>query len=119
MRTEKLIFNLYPKKGLIRVGADADVVVWDPDFKKVISAKTHHHKTDFNIFEGLEVYGKAAYTFSNGNLVWNGKDLLNQHKGKYIKRDPFGYVFRRHSNYTQTNDPLNFKVDRCKTQKPC
>jgi len=47
------IFNLYPKKGIIREGADADVVIWDPNFSKVISASTHHHKADFNIFEGL------------------------------------------------------------------
>jgi dihydropyrimidinase len=43
---------MYPRKGIIRVGADADVVVWDPDFKKIIKAANHHHKVDFNIFEG-------------------------------------------------------------------
>ena len=44
---------MYPQKGTIRVGADADIVIWDPNFSKVISAATHHHKADFNIFEGL------------------------------------------------------------------
>lgn len=43
------IFNLYPRKGRIEVGADADVVVWNPNGKRVISAKRHHHKVDFNI----------------------------------------------------------------------
>ena len=60
------IFNMYPKKGLIRAGSDADLVIWDPNHKRIISSSTHAHKVDFNIFEGQEVYGKADYTFSNG-----------------------------------------------------
>ena len=44
---------MYPNKGLIRQGSDADVVVWDPSIKKVITAKNHHQKVDFNIFEGM------------------------------------------------------------------
>ncbi len=103
---------MYPRKGVIREGSDADVVIWDPNFSRIISAKTHHHNNDFNIFEGMQVYGKAEHTFSNGNLVWDGKEFHNQHKGKYIKRGIFGYTFRRHQAWTTTNDPLNFKVDR-------
>ena len=87
---------MYPNKGVIREGADADLVIWDPNFKKVISAKTHHHSIDFNIFEGMEVYGKAVHTFSRGELVWDGKNFLNQHKGKFVQRKPFGYTYRRH-----------------------
>lgn len=90
------IFNMYPQKGTIRVGSDADIVIWDPNYSRVISAATHHHKNDFNIFEGLEVYGKAEHTFSNGRLVWDGKNFLNQHQGKYIKRGTFGYTYNRH-----------------------
>lgn len=108
------IFNMYPNKGIIREGADADVVIWDPNFSKVISAATHHHKHDFNIYEGLQVYGKAVNTFSRGELVWDGKDFLNQQKGKFIKRGTHGYTYRRHTAYTSTNDPINFKVDRTK-----
>ena len=87
------IFNLFPKKGIIRVGADADVVVWNPNSKRTITCKNHHQKVDYNVFEGMEVYGAANYTFSNGRMVWNGKDFLNQQKGKYIARKPFGIVF--------------------------
>lgn len=103
---------MYPNKGVIRQGADADVVVWDPKHRKIISAKHHHQKVDYNVFEGMEVFGKACYTFSRGNLVWDGEKFHNQHKGKYIKRNPFGYAFARHKMYTEANDPLKLKVDR-------
>jgi dihydropyrimidinase len=46
---------MYPRKGVIKAGADADVVIWDPNYKHTISSRTHHHKVDFNIFEGLDV----------------------------------------------------------------
>lgn len=106
------IFNMYPNKGVIRVGSDADVVIWDPSYSRIISAQSHHHKVDFNIFEGLQVYGRAETTFSNGKMVWDGKNFHNQHQGKYVKRGTFGYTYRRHGAWTSANDPLNFKVDR-------
>jgi dihydropyrimidinase len=105
------IFNMYPRKGVIREGADADLVIWDPNFSRVISAATHHHKTDFNIFEGQTVYGKAEKTFSNGRLVWDGQ-FHDQHLGRFIQRGSFGYTYGRHSAWTAANDPLKFKVDR-------
>ena len=103
---------MFPRKGIIRVGADADVVIWDPNHKHTISHKTHHQKVDYNVFEGMEVSGKALYTFSNGRLVWKTGEFLNQHQGKFVEREPFGFVYGRHKHWTQTNDPLNFKVDR-------
>lgn len=53
------IFNLYPRKGVISIGSDADVIVLDPNIKHVISAKTHHSKMDTNIYEGKEIKGKV------------------------------------------------------------
>ena len=55
------IFNIHPKKGCLNVGADADVVIWDPEGTRVISAETHHQNIDFNIHEGMEVKGIPAY----------------------------------------------------------
>jgi len=106
------IFNMYPNKGVIREGADADIVIWDPNLKKIISAKAHHHAHDFNVFEGMEVYGRAENTFSRGELVWDGKSFHNQHQGKFVERKTHGFTYRRHSAWTKLNDPLNFKVDR-------
>ena len=65
------IFNLYPRKGIIQVGSDADIVVWNPNSTRVISAKTHHHAGDFNIFEGMKVKGNADTTIVRGEIVWH------------------------------------------------
>ena len=59
------IFNCYPAKGLISPGSDADIIVWNPDKTRTISAKTHHHAVDFNIFEGIfkHVYFHQVFFF--------------------------------------------------------
>lgn len=69
------IFGLYPRKGAMRVGADADIVIWDPEASRTISAKTHHQNIDFNIFEGQTVTGVATHSFSRGLLAWVNGDL--------------------------------------------
>lgn len=90
------LFGLYPRKGVLQPGADADVVVWDPMSKRIVSAKTHMHKCDFNIFEGMELQGLAAYTISRGRVVWENKGVVDDaHKGKgqYIPRQAFASAF--------------------------
>ena len=62
-------------QGSISVGADADIVVWNGFQRRVISAKTHHHAVDFNIFEGMEVFGVADVTISRGRVVWRDGTL--------------------------------------------
>ncbi|MEM7160652.1 MAG: dihydropyrimidinase [Myxococcota bacterium] len=81
------IFNIFPRKGAIMKGADADIVVWDPNATRTISAKTHHQNIDFNIYEGMEVTGNAAVTVSRGMVVWeNGELKTERGRGKYIDR---------------------------------
>lgn len=84
------IFNIHPQKGSMAVGADADVVIWDPEASRTISKDTHHQNVDFNIYEGMEVTGVAATTLSRGRVVWEDGQLKTERgTGKYIKRKPF------------------------------
>jgi dihydropyrimidinase len=88
------IFNIFPRKGSVSVGADADLVVWDPAASRVISAKTHHQNVDFNVFEGMEVTGLARSTIAHGKLVWHdGKLRAVRGAGRYINRPCFSPVF--------------------------
>ena len=63
------ILNIYPRKGAVAVGADADLVVWDPKAKKKISAKNQASVIDYNVFEGFEVTGLPRFTLSRGEIV--------------------------------------------------
>ncbi len=84
------IFNIYPRKGSVSVGADADIVVWDPDATKTISAKTHHQNVDFNIFEGMKITGCPSHTISRGNVVYAAGNLdVERGAGRYVDRPPF------------------------------
>jgi dihydropyrimidinase len=88
------LFNIYPQKGSVSVGADADLVVWDPEGTKTLSVKTQHSKGDYNIFEGRAVRGVPTHTVSQGNLVYVKGDLrAKSGAGRYIKRAPFGPNF--------------------------
>lgn len=81
------LFGLYPRKGSLTVGADADIVVWDPAAKSTISAKTHHHKVDRSIFEGFEVQGTASTVIVNGRIQYQNGDLkVEKGAGRYLER---------------------------------
>jgi dihydropyrimidinase len=85
------IFGMYPKKGTIAPGSDADLVIWDPNAEHLISAATHNMRCDFSMFEGYRVKGNARQVFSRGELVVeNGKFLGKPGRGKYLKRDARG-----------------------------
>lgn len=88
------IFNIYPRKGAIMAGADADLVVWDPKGTRTISAKTHHQNVDFSIFEGMAVTGVPSHTVANGSIVYaKGEVRAVKGAGRYIKRPPFPSMF--------------------------
>ncbi|XP_046619836.1 dihydropyrimidinase isoform X1 [Neodiprion virginianus] len=80
------IFNLYPRKGVIAVGSDADIVIWDPNRKRTISAETHVQAVDFNIFEGLEVHGVPEYVIVNGRVCVDECDVKVVHGyGRFVE----------------------------------
>jgi len=88
------IFNLYPRKGCVTPGADADIVVWDPGATRTISARTHHQNIDFNIFEGMTVTGLPSHTVSQGMTVYaDGTLRAVRNKGRYVKRPAFPSMF--------------------------
>ncbi|WP_374661136.1 dihydropyrimidinase [Inhella sp.] len=100
------LFNLYPRKGCVAVGADADLVLWDPSASKTISARTHRSKVDFNIFEGRTVTGLASHTISQGRVVYADGDLRAQAGvGRYIKRPAFGPNFQAVQRRAEVNAP--------------
>jgi dihydropyrimidinase len=80
-------FGLYPRKGTIAPGSDADIVVWDPAKKLTISAKTHHSNVDYNLFEGTEVVGAPEVVLVRGQVIVEHDDLVAAPgAGQFVKR---------------------------------
>ncbi len=81
------IFGMYPKKGTIAAGSDADIVLWDPNAELTISAATHNMRVDYSMFEGFKVRGNARQVYSRGELiVEKGKYLGKAGRGHYLRR---------------------------------
>jgi dihydropyrimidinase len=104
------IFNIHPKKGTIAPGADADIVIWDPNKTRTISKDTHHQNIDFNIYEGMEVTGNAATTLSRGRVVWEDGQLKTvKGAGKYISRPCFPEYFAAQTRRNERAEPTPVK----------
>jgi dihydropyrimidinase len=85
--TPAKLMGMFPRKGTIAVGSDADIVIWDPRTTSTISAKTHHMRVDYSPYEGRKVKGKAAVVFSRGEvIVEKDKFVGRKGRGRFVKR---------------------------------
>jgi dihydropyrimidinase len=81
------LFGLYPRKGELAPGSDADIVIWDPNAMIEISAKTHHMRVDYSMFEGFRVKGNARTVLSRGEVIVDKGEFLGRTgRGAYLKR---------------------------------
>jgi dihydropyrimidinase len=90
------LFGLYPRKGTIAVGSDADLVVFDPEKRHTITAAGHHSRVDYNVYEGMEVTGSPEVVLLRGRvLVENGELVASPGSGQFVRRARFGEELRR------------------------
>ncbi|HEX2756849.1 MAG TPA: dihydropyrimidinase [Candidatus Limnocylindrales bacterium] len=87
------LFGMFPQKGTIAVGSDADIVVYDPDATRTISASTHHMDCDYSCYEGRAIHGRSDIVLSRGSvIVRDGAFTGRKGHGRYIKRAPADFV---------------------------
>jgi dihydropyrimidinase len=85
------MFGLAGRKGVVAVGADADIVVYDPGARHTISASTHHMDVDYSCYEGREVTGKPDVVLSRGKVIVDGDQWTGAAgDGRFLKREPTG-----------------------------
>lgn len=87
------IFGMYPRKGTLAVGSDADILVWDPQQEHTISAATHHMRVDYNCYEGMKILGKPIQVYQRGRKLVDGGEWLGSNgAGQFIARQPHAPV---------------------------
>jgi dihydropyrimidinase len=87
------MFGLFPRKGTIAVGSDADIVLFDPNETHTISASTHHSLVDYSLFEGREVTGRVKKVFLRGQCIVDGETWLGKAgMGQYQHRTASGRI---------------------------
>ena len=91
--TPAKLFGLYPRKGTISVGSDADLVIFDPQRRHTISANTHHMRVDYSMFEGIQVTGMPDVVLSRGRVVVQGDKFLGRAgQGQFLRRATYAQV---------------------------
>jgi dihydropyrimidinase len=89
------IFGMYPRKGEIAAGSDADVVIWDPEAVHTLSVKTHHMRVDYSMFEGFGIKGNARTVISRGEVIVDKGEFFGKPgRGQYLKRAARGGAWR-------------------------
>jgi dihydropyrimidinase len=84
------LFGLYPRKGTVAVGSDADVIVFDPNFEQTISAKTHHMRVDYSMFEGIRTKGAPKVVLSRGRVVIENNLFVGRAgAGQFLRRQTY------------------------------
>ena len=100
------ILNCYPKKGAVLVGADADLVVWDPEKSKTITAGAQQSAIDYNVFEGKEVKGLPRFTLTRGHVaIHDGEIRTQEGHGEFVKREANAPVNRALSQWKDLTAP--------------
>jgi len=100
------ILNIYPRKGRLAAGSDADIVVWDPAAHKTISAKSQVSRIDYNVFEGFACLGASVATVARGKIAFaNGELRAEKGDGRYVERPAFSPVHVANSTWKQATAP--------------
>ena len=107
------ILNMYPKKGAIVEGADADIVVWDPKISKTIGTANHHSILDYNVFEGFKVTAQSRFTINRGDVIWawGQNSQPNPGRGRFIPRPAFPSQNIALSKWKELTAPKKIKRD--------
>ena len=109
------IMNLYPRKGAVERGADADLVVWDPERGKTIRAATQRSAIDYNVFEGIEVKGLPRFTLSRGKVCVREEEIMAEEgHGRFVPREAYPAVNRALSTWKALSAPRPVQRDPSK-----
>ena len=100
------ILGMYPRKGAVLVGSDADLVVWDPEAEKTIAADSQQSAIDYNVFEGQRVKGLPRYVLTRGHVAVDSGTLTSREgHGEFVPREPRGTVNRALSAWKELTAP--------------